>query len=306
MRAFLGGISENYDSNYISLGNEITVVEADEYDRSFLRLHPDMICITAIDPDHLDTYQSGYSVEESFMEFSRKVEPQNLFVNENLSLEGNAFGFSKTSDIRIEDLRIEGLKSIFNMVTPAYTIKGLEFFMPGVHNAVNALTAVAVCLKLGVSPDSIRESLSTFRGVKRRFSYQINHPEFVFIDDYAHHPKEIDAVYDSICGIFPKKENLVIFQPHLFTRTRDFADAFADSLSRFDNVALLNIYPAREEPIEGIDSQFILEKISHIRKKLIAKDEMCSHVRQVNPKVLITLGAGDIGDEVGKLKKLLS
>ncbi|MHA3788240.1 UDP-N-acetylmuramate--L-alanine ligase [Flavobacterium hauense] len=303
--AFLGGIVENYNSNLIGSGKTITVVEADEFDRSFLHLHPNIACITSMDADHLDIYGDTASIEASFREFADKVEDKNhLFVTNGLPLEGITVGVNE-GQFSATNIRIENGWYVFDVVTPYETITDLKFSLPGHHNLTNALLAFAMARTYGVPSDDIRKALETFKGVKRRFSYQIKKQDLVYIDDYAHHPTEINAVYQAVSELYPGKKVLAVFQPHLFSRTRDFADGFAKSLSAFENIVLLDIYPARELPIEGVTSQWLLEKIENPNKKLIAKTDLIPLLKMSDADVIVTIGAGDIGEMVPEIKKVL-
>jgi UDP-N-acetylmuramate--alanine ligase len=297
--AFLGGIVENYNSNLIGSGKTVTVVEADEFDRSFLHLHPNMACITSMDADHLDIYGDDASIKASFKEFADKVEnKKNLFVINGLPLEGMTVGVNDDSDFVAYNVRIVEGWYVFDVKTPTETILDLKFGLPGKHNLTNALLALAMARNFGTPTESIAKALATFKGVKRRFSFQIRKPDFVYIDDYAHHPTEIDAVYQAVSELYPGQKVLAVFQPHLFSRTKDFADDFAKSLSQFDEVLLLDIYPARELPMEGITSQWLLEKMSNPNKKLVQKKELLYTIESSNATVIVTIGAGDIGEMV--------
>lgn len=303
--AFLGGIVENYNSNLIGSGKTITVVEADEFDRSFLHLHPNIACITSMDADHLDIYGDTASIEASFREFADKVEDKkHLFVTNGLPLEGVTVGVNE-GEFSATNIRIENGWYVFDVVTPYERITDLKFALPGHHNLTNALLALAMARTYGVPSDDIRKALESFKGVKRRFSYQIKKQNLVYIDDYAHHPTEINAVYQAVSELYPDKKVLAVFQPHLFSRTRDFADGFAKSLSAFENIVLLDIYPARELPIEGITSKWLLEKIENPNKKLVAKSDLITLLKMSDADVIVTIGAGDIGEMVPEIKKVL-
>lgn len=307
LTAFLGGISEDFNSNFLLEGTAYSVVEADEFDRSFLRLSPNVACVTSMDADHLDIYGNKDELEKSFIEFTQRIKPGGkLFVRKGLPLEGITYGIEDSSDFEIKNIKIEHGAYIFDLVTPTAVLQGVQFNKPGRHNLLNGLVAFAMAVQAGSPPDRLAKALATFKGVQRRFSYRIKTDEFVFIDDYAHHPTEIDAVFDAVAEMHPNKKVLAIFQPHLFSRTRDFGDAFATSLSRFDNVLLLDIYPAREEPIEGVDAQWLLSKITNRNKKIITKKEIISEIKRQDPQVLITMGAGDIGLEVLNIEKEFS
>ena len=304
LTAFLGGISEDFDSNFLLEGTEYSVVEADEFDRSFLRLSPNVACITSMDADHLDIYGDKGELEKSFAEFVKRIKPGGkLFVRQGLPLDGITYGIEDESDYCIRNIKIEHGAYIFDLGTPDTVLKGVKFNKPGRHNLLNGLVAFAMAIQGGSPPYRLAEALGTFKGVQRRFSYKVKTDSFIFIDDYAHHPTEIDAVFDAVSEMHPNKKVLAVFQPHLFSRTRDFGDDFAKSLSRFTNVLLLEIYPAREQPMEGINSKWLLKKMTNTNKKLIKKEELTAEIKSQNPDLLITMGAGDIGLEVEKLKK---
>lgn len=305
--AFLGGVSEDFNSNFVLEGTEYSVVEADEFDRSFLRLFPTVACITSMDADHLDIYGTHEELLQSFRDFAGKIKPGGkLFVRKGLPMEGITFGIEDDSDFCIENIDIEHGTYVFDLVTPSEVLKQVRFGKPGRHNLLNGLAAFAMAVQTGCPPHRLAEALATFKGVQRRFSYQIKEKDFVFIDDYAHHPAEIDAVHQAIREMHPGEKVTVIFQPHLFSRTKDFADDFAQSLSQFDEIILLDIYPAREEPMEGITSAWLLGKIDNPNKKLVPKAELIKEVSNCKTGVLVALGAGDIGLEVPKIKKELA
>ncbi len=304
LTAFLGGISEDFNSNFLLEGTEYSVVEADEFDRSFLRLSPNVACITSMDADHLDIYGDKGELEKSFIEFTERIKPGGkLFVRQGLPLNGITYGIEDESDYCIRNIKIEHGAYIFDLGTPDTVLTGVKFNKPGRHNLLNGLVAFAMAIQGGSPPYRLAEALGTFKGVQRRFSYQLKTDSFTFIDDYAHHPTEIDAVFEAISEMHPDKKVLAVFQPHLFSRTRDFGDDFAKSLSRFANVLLLDIYPAREKPITGITSEWLLSKMSNTNKKLIKKEELIKEIKSQNPDLLVTMGAGDIGLEVIKLKQ---
>ena len=304
--AFLGGISENYNSNLILNGTEVTVVEADEFDRSFLTLSPDMACITSMDADHLDIYGEAEELQKSFIEFSKKLKPNGkLFIKNGLPLKGITYGIEDDSDYSVQNIKIINGSYEFDVKTPTQTLHNFKFNLPGRHNLSNALIALAMSVEYGIPHHQLAKALASYKGVKRRFTYQIRTDDLVFIDDYAHHPEEINAVHQAVREMYPDKEVLAIFQPHLFSRTRDFADDFAKSLSQFDEVLLLDIYPARELPIEGITSEWLLTKINNPNKKLISKSELIQTIKQSNAQVILTIGAGDIGEEVKHIKQAL-
>jgi len=304
--AFLGGISENYYSNLILNGTKVTVVEADEFDRSFLTLSPDYACITSMDADHLDIYGDASELQESFQQFAKKVKPNGkLFVYNGLPLDGITYGIEDDADYAATNIKIKNGSYVFDVKTSKGLLKDFKFNLPGRHNLANALAALAMSLEYGIAYNKVVSALASYKGVKRRFSYQIKTGNLVYIDDYAHHPAEIDAVHKAVREMYPNERVLAVFQPHLFSRTKDFGDEFAKSLSQFDEVALLEIYPARELPIEGINSKWLFDKIENKSKSLIEKKDIIPTIENSGARVIMTLGAGDIGEEVKHIKKAL-
>ena len=304
--SFLGGIVENYNSNLIGTGKSITVVEADEFDRSFLHLYPNIACVTSMDADHLDIYGDSAAIEASFLEFANKItDKSQLFIAKNLDLEGVTVAVNENADYKAYNVRIDNGNYVFDVQTPTEVISNLQFGLPGKHNLTNALMALAMAKTFGTSNDDIAAALKSFKGIKRRFSYQIKESNLVYIDDYAHHPTEIDAVYQAVSELYPNQKVLAIFQPHLFSRTRDFADGFAKSLSKFDEVLLLDIYPARELPIEGITSSWLLDKMTNEHKKVVSKSDLIAQILESEAKIIVTIGAGDIGELVPSIKQAL-
>lgn len=305
--AFLGGISENYNSNLILRGTEVTVVEADEFDRSFLTLSPDMACITSMDADHLDIYGEHEALTSSFVAFTKKLKPKGkLYVKKGLPIDGITYGIEEDADYSVQNIKIENGSYVFDVKTPETLLKDIQFNLPGRHNLSNALIALAMAVEYGCPHQQLAKAIASYKGVKRRFTYQIKTDALVFIDDYAHHPEEIKAVYNAVEEMYPGKRTLAIFQPHLFSRTQDFVDEFANELSKFDEVILLDIYPARELPIEGVNSNWLLGKINNEHKQLSTKDELVDKIKHSNAQVVLTLGAGDIGEEVKHIKEALS
>lgn len=304
--AFLGGIVENYQSNLIGSGKTLTVVEADEFDRSFLHLHPNLACVTSMDADHLDIYGDAQHVVDSFNEFAHKVNANQLFINNGLPLDAIKIGINDGSAFQATNVSIEDGWYVFSIKTPTEQIDHVKFALPGHHNLTNALIAFAMAYTYGVEPNKIVKALATFKGVRRRFSYQIRENNLVFIDDYAHHPTEINAVHQAVRELYPGKKVLAVFQPHLFSRTRDFADGFAAALSNFDQLFLLDIYPARELPIEGITVEWLLDKVSNKNKKLVDKNKLIETILSENFDVLVTIGAGDLGEMIHDIKNALS
>ncbi|WBU88212.1 UDP-N-acetylmuramate--L-alanine ligase [Cellulophaga omnivescoria] len=301
--AFLGGISEDFNSNFLLEGTDYSVVEADEFDRSFLQLSPNVACITSIDADHLDIYGTGDDLKDAFIAYTNKLEANGkLFVRNGLPLDGITYGIEDDSDFCITDVQIKNGSYVFNIKTPDSVINGVKFSKPGRHNLLNGLVAFAMALEAGKSPEVVAAALGTFKGVQRRFSYRIKNEDFVFIDDYAHHPTEINAVYNAVSEMHPDKNTVAVFQPHLFSRTKDFINDFAASLSQFQSIILLDIYPAREEPIEGVTSEWLLGKINNPNKKICSKKELIAELKKQNPEVLVVMGAGDIGQEIDNIK----
>ncbi|WP_370226598.1 UDP-N-acetylmuramate--L-alanine ligase [Mesoflavibacter sp.] len=306
LTAFLGGISENYNSNLILNGDKVSVVEADEFDRSFLTLSPDMAAVTSMDADHLDIYGDASQLQETFKDFTKKIKPNGkLFVKNGLPIQGITYGIEDDSDYSIQNIKIENGTYVFDVQTPNTTIKNIEFNLPGRHNLSNALVALAMSVEYGLPTKQLAKALASYKGVKRRFSYHIKTDKIVFIDDYAHHPEEINAVHQAVREMYPEKKVLAVFQPHLFSRTQDFATQFAKSLSQFDQIILLDIYPARELPIEGVTSSWLLSLIENSNKKLVNKEDLISQIKQSNADVILTIGAGDIGAQVLKIKEAL-
>ena len=300
--SFIGGISENYNTNFIHNGDEIILVEADEFDRSFLTLYPDIACITSIDPDHLDVYFNEQSLHDSFTDFTNNVKNEGvLLVNEKISIKGSTFGFDKNSDFHITNYNVSN-EEVFFDINYNGLISGIKFNMQGRHNALNALVAFAIGLELKIDKLKLSKSLSTFLGVKRRFTYVLKSPKII-IDDYAHHPKEIEEISKSIKELYPEKKVTAVFQPHLYSRTRDFMSEFADSLSLFDEVILTEIYPAREKPIKNINSENLLNRIENNNKCLITKSNLPKYLSKSSSDILVIMGAGDISEEVNSIKK---
>ncbi|TCD02178.1 UDP-N-acetylmuramate--L-alanine ligase [Pedobacter frigidisoli] len=305
--AFLGGITTNYNSNVLFGNNNVVVVEADEYDRSFLTLHPDIAVVTSMDADHLDVYGDKSHLDESFRLFAGQLkENGTLYVHEGLPLEnGISYAASLTADSRAVNIRVEGSKFVFDYIDGSDKIKDISLMLPGKHNVENTTVAIAIALQLGIDAEMIKQAVANFKGVKRRFEYIVDNGDQIYIDDYAHHPEELRACFDAVRQLYPNKKLTVIFQPHLFTRTRDFADEFAKVLSTADELLLLEIYPARELPLQGIDSQFLLDKITSADKRLCGKDFVVQHVKDTKPELLLTVGAGDIDTIIEPLKNTI-
>jgi|SaaInl85LU_5_DNA_1037374.scaffolds.fasta_scaffold06957_3 UDP-N-acetylmuramate--alanine ligase len=303
--AFLGGIAQNYQSNFVSQGNDFTVVEADEFDRSFLHLTPSVACITSMDPDHLDIYRTSASFQEAFIAFSDLVPPEHLFIAEGLALDGVRVGFTEQAAVRALAVRVHQGAYHFDVVTPQGNASSLTFGMPGRHNLSNALMAVGMAASVGVSLPQIRSGLATFKGIQRRFNVSRHRNDKVLIDDYAHHPTELNALFQGVKEFYSAASNMIVFQPHLYSRTQDFGQEFARSLSQFDQVYILPIYPARELPILGIDSEWLCGQIPGGKAQVIKVDEVYDLVRNSAVQVAIIAGAGDIGTIIPELKKYL-
>ena len=304
--AFVGGIVENYNSNLIGTGKTVTVVEADEFDRSFLHLHPNIACVTSMDADHLDIYGTSEEIEASFVEFANKVEDKSqLFITNELPIEGVTCAVNEEAVYKAFNVRVGNGSYVFDVQTPTETIRDIAFGLPGRHNLMNALMALAMAKTFGTSSEAIAKALASFKGIRRRFSYQIKTPNLVYIDDYAHHPTEINAVHQAVRELYPNQKVMAIFQPHLFSRTKDFADDFAKSLSNFDEVVLLDIYPARELPMEGITSQWLMNKMTSEDKKLVSKEDLIPTILATDARIIVTIGAGDLGEMVPSIKNAL-
>lgn len=302
--AFLGGIAENYQSNLIQQGEEIVVVEADEFDRSFMQLYPNIAAITSMDADHLDIYGDSETLQNSFKDFAAQVKEDGvLFIANGLPLDGITVGVEDNSLYTAINVNIENGAYHFDLKYPGGMLKDLVLNLPGRHNLSNAITALAMALEYGCPADKLAKALVAFKGVNRRFTYRIQTEKQVLIDDYAHHPTEIDAVHNAVREMYPNKRVLGVFQPHLYSRTRDFMEDFARSLSQFDELLLLDIYPAREQPIEGVNSQELLNLITVARKRLVTKENLEAKMKASKATVKVMMGAGDIGEEILKITK---
>jgi len=306
--AFLGGIASNYNTNVLYGKNNIMVVEADEYDRSFLTLHPDIAIVTSMDADHLDIYGDHNHLNESFRLFVSQLKPNgNVIAKEGLDIDSTlSYSIKEQTDVYAENIRIENGEFYFDFRNETVSIDNIHLGIPGIHNVENAVAAIQAALLVDVEPEKIKAALTAFRGVKRRFEYSVKTAEHIYIDDYAHHPEELRAAISSVKRIYPDKKLTAIFQPHLFTRTRDFADGFAEVLSMVDELILLEIYPARELPIEGVTSQMLLDKITLADRKILTKAETLAHIKAEMPELVLTVGAGDIDQLVEPLKQILS
>ena len=314
--AFLGGISLNYNTN-ILIGNEksILIVEADEFDRSFLNLHPDIAIITSVDSDHLDTYKDKNDLYLAFQKFASQVKEKGFLLIENsINIDfktpylGHKYRYSakRDTDFFAKNINIKNGKTFFDFVVFNKIKETIELNMPGIHNLSNAIAASAISCNLGLSFNNIAEGLKTFKGIKRRYEKHINTEKLVYIDDYAHHPEEVSKTIDTTKELYPLRKLIVVFQPHLYSRTKDLANEFAESLQRADDLVLLDIYPAREKPIIGIDSYMLLELCDNPKKEVCSKDKLLSILDNKEIDVLLTLGAGDIGNLVEPIKHMIN
>lgn len=320
--AFLGGIAVNYETNFwpqipVSPGSNeknVCVVEADEYDRSFLKLSPDIAVISSMDPDHLDIYGTAKNMEQAFIDFSARIKPGGLLLSKfglkrNTDLKaGRHLTYhlqNKNADVYAADIRINNGSYLFDVLMRKAGINEVNLNMGGLHNIENAVAAITVAHQLGIDESKIKKAVSDFRGVKRRFEYIVRNKKQVFIDDYAHHPEELRALISGAKDLFKDKSCTVVFQPHLYSRTKDLAEGFAKSLDLADEVILLPIYPAREIPMEGVSSEMILNKMKNNNKKVLDKNELLEWVKKNKTEMLITAGAGDIDTLVEPIKNIL-
>ena len=313
--AFLGGISKNNSSNlYLDPASRVIVAEADEFDRSFLTLFPEIAVVSSMDADHLDIYHSEENIRKGFEAYIGQIRDKGKLIlkfglNPDVPDHVTFFTYAMDSpeaEYRVENLRQEGLGYRFNVRTPGSLLPEIVMQVPGILNVENALAAVAVCHQLGLPSEQITQALSEYRGVRRRFDLQVHSGKRVYIDDYAHHPTEIRAFLSSVRSLFPGKRITGIFQPHLYSRTRDFAEPFARSLELLDQLILMEIYPAREEPIPGVDAAMILDRVQLDEKVLISREQLMRVVKERDPEILVTMGAGDIDKFVEPLKEWCS
>jgi len=306
--AFLGGIATNYQSNFLLGDNDVVVVEADEYDRSFLTLHPDISVITSMDADHLDIYGDAAHLQESFHLFAAQLKVNGtLFIKQGLSVDGGiTYSAGSESVVQARNIRVENGDFFFDYTDGEVAFQDIRLMLPGKHNVENATVAIAASLQLGIAPEKVKAAIASFKGVKRRFEYIVREEKHIYIDDYAHHPEELRACFDAVRQLYPEKKLTVIFQPHLFSRTRDFADDFAAVLSSVDELLLLDIYPARELPMEGITSVFLLDKITLPQSSVYTKEEALAYIKDHQPELLVTVGAGDIDTLIQPLKIILT
>ena len=312
--AFLGGISKNYGTNLLMSKNEVVVAEADEFDRSFLQLHPDIAVITAMDADHLDIYGDLAHVQEAFRQFASQVKGT-LIIKHGLPVSNSdtaarilTYHFKdKAADFHAENLTVDALGHFsYDLHHPGGVISGIRVGTLGWVNVENSVAAAAIALTHGIAPEAIRKAIGSFEGAKRRLDEHINTPGLTYIDDYAHHPAELATAISSIREIFPGRKLTGIFQPHLYTRTRDFAPEFAQALSALDKLILLDIYPAREEPIPGVTSEIIFKDVTAPEKVLITKEELMPYLEKEPLDVLITFGAGNIDRYIEPIKEMLN
>ncbi len=313
--AFLGGISVNYGTNYWGSSNDVAVIEADEFDRSFLKLRPDLAVLTAIDADHLDIYGTIDEIEKAFLQYTDNIKPNGqLVVKHGLHRIGEmkanhkmtyAFNDSSAAVYATNVVNRNGGYT-FDVKGVNWSIEGFDLNIGGLHNVENAVAAIVVTRRLGIDPEKVKAALANFKGIKRRFEYIILNEQQAFIDDYAHHPEELAALIKSAKNLFPDRKCVVSFQPHLFTRTRDFAEGFAKSLDMADEVLLLDIYPARELPIEGVTTKMITDLMKNPNHKILSKDELVAYVAKTKPNLFVTSGAGDIDKLVTPIKEALS
>jgi len=312
--AFLGGISKNYDTNLLLSESRYTVMEADEFDRSFLHLSPLISVVTAIDPDHLDIYGTAESMVEAYGEFCHRVRPGGtLILNENiassLSLPGDAtiytYGTGAKASFRADSIRKEEGSYTFDIITPGEPVRDIRIHLPGMVNILNATAASAAAWCAGVSPEIIRSAIGSYQGVRRRFDVRYSGKEIIYIDDYAHHPQEINALVSAVRDFWPGRHVTGIFQPHLYTRTRDFAEGFADALDKLDEILLLTLYPAREKPIPGVSSDMIAAMMKNRNVKVVTREELLPALKNVNNGLLLTIGAGDIDRFIEPITEML-
>ena len=301
--AFLGGVMNKHEGNLIQKGSVYSILEADEYDKSFLQLDPSFACITTMDADHLDIYGTKENLEETFVAFSKKVKKQ-LVVAKGMPLDGITYAVDSPADYYAKNIKTKDLGYTFDLVTPNGVFKKVYLNLIGIHNLSNAVAAAAMADLGGLPLKSILKAFSSFPGINRRMNV-FNFVGKTIIDDYAHHPTEIKTVVDTLKERYPESKHAVIFQPHLFSRTQDFMEDFATILSEFEEVLLLDVYPARELPIKGVTSEVLLEKICCQNKRIILKNELVEWVDKIDANVIAVLGAGDIGNEVKKIKKLV-
>lgn len=311
--AFLGGISANYQTNFWSSDNAVDVIEADEYDRSFLKLTPDVAVITAMDADHLDIYGSVEELENAFVEFSNKIKDKGCLISKH-GLKRNkdlkaathyTYAYdNETADVYADDIEVVNGSYKYNVLSKDWKLNNVELHMGGLHNIENSIAAITVAKYLKIDDDKIKRAIKNFKGVHRRFEYALKNSRHILIDDYAHHPAEIKALLSGVKSLYDD-EITVVFQPHLYSRTNDFSAEFAQSLDMADEVILLPIYPAREVPMEGVTSELVLDKMQLPQKQILEKNAMLDWVKLYKPKILVMCGAGDIDALVEPVKNIL-
>jgi UDP-N-acetylmuramate--alanine ligase len=310
--AFIGGIANNFGSNLVlSHESEFMVVEADEYDKSFLLLHPDIAVISSMDADHLDIYQDHTKMLQHYNQFASRIKKDGILIHKaglpiDNDLNSITYNSDKPAHFYAQNIRVEKGSFVYEWLVPNHKPITVSMKVPGRHNIENALAASAVAMQIGLSPEIIAEALGNYKGVWRRFDIKIETASHVYIDDYAHHPEELKACINAVKELYPNEKITGIFQPHLFTRTRDFLLEFAQSLNLLDELILLEIYPARELPIEGITSKTLLDICESPKKNLIAKQDILEFISKKRPKILLTVGAGDIDQIVEPLQKMIS
>lgn len=312
--AFLGGVSVNYESNYWSSDNDVAVIEADEYDRSFLKLRPDIAVLTAIDPDHLDIYGTAEEMESAFIQYTKNIKEGGMLLVKHGLHRASEFKASKivtyslqnnAADYYATNIRQKDGGYIYDVVGKDWIINDVHLPIGGMHNVENSVAAITITQMLGIYPEAVRDAIAGFKGIKRRFEYVVKTDKVVYIDDYAHHPEELAALISSAKRLFPGRKCVVAFQPHLFSRTRDLADGFAHSLDMADETILLDIYPARELPIEGVTSNMITERMGNPAHTILSKQGLLDYVKAAALTLFITAGAGDIDKLVPEIKNIL-
>jgi UDP-N-acetylmuramate--alanine ligase len=313
--AFLGGIASNYGTNFWSHEKNVVVVEADEYDRSFLKLAPNIAVVTAVDPDHLDIYGTAEEVLKAFGQFTDKIKANGILIQKSgTDFEFNhtnksvfSYGYNKEiASFHAANLKVVDGSYLFDVMHPSGCIKDMVLNMGGLHNVENAIAAIAIAISLGIEENKIKEAVAAFKGVKRRFEYKVKNSNRVLIDDYAHHPEELNALISGVRSLYPKEKMVLIFQPHLYSRTQDQAAGFIETLDKADEVILLPIYPARELPIEGVSSDMLLDKMTISDKKIMSKEELLAWAHQTKDKLIVMAGAGDIDVCIGHIQEIFT
>ncbi len=313
--AFLGGIASNYDTNFWSHEKNVVVVEADEYDRSFLKLSPNIAVITAVDPDHLDIYGTPEEVLKAFGQYADKIKPGGTLIQKwGTTVETSSqqktihtYGYDKNeASFHTQNLKVVEGSYIFDIVHSKGVLQNITLNMGGLHNVENATAAIAIALTLGIEDDKIKNAVNSFKGVKRRFEYKVKTASKILIDDYAHHPEELNALISGVRSIFPNEKMVLVFQPHLYSRTQDQCDGFVATLDQADEVILLPIYPARELPIPGVTSDMLLDKMKLQHKRLMSKEELMNWAASTQDKLIVMAGAGDIDACIIQVQAILN